>query len=252
MIPSEEAASKVRRLPGLRTGSVRVIPYGVDVDLYAAPEDGKRERLRGEQFGVPATAEVLCCVGRLNPEKRIDLAIRAVPLLVERGHDVHLLIAGNGPLRGDLGALGEHGVGGRVHFLGRVSPPRKVYTAADLTLFPSDAGSETFGSVVAESALCGTPVLRSRTEGHGVQIRDGETGFLCEPGDLHDLVRCAASALGDPERLREAGRGAAAHCAKEFPVERTVDAYFRIDEDAFGAATASHPAGDGRRETGNA
>ena len=252
MIPSEEAASKVRRLPGLRTGSVRVIPYGVDVDLYAAPEDGKRERLRGEQFGVPATAEVLCCVGRLNPEKRIDLAIRAVPLLVERGHDVHLLIAGNGPLRGDLGALGEHGVGGRVHFLGRVSPPRKVYTAADLTLFPSDAGSETFGSVVAESALCGTPVLRSRTEGHGVQIRDGETGFLCEPGDLHDLVRCAASALGDPERLREAGRGAAAHCAKEFPVERTVDAYFRIDEDAFGAATASHPAGDGRRETENA
>lgn len=68
---------------------------------------------------------------------------------------------------------------------------------------------EGFGLTVSEALWKGTPVVATAVGGIPLQVRDGETGFLVEPGDYGAAARRILSLLGDPglrARMGEAGR----------------------------------------------
>ena len=106
----------------------------------------------------------LLTMSRLAPKKRVDLAIRAVAILRERGLDVALHIAGEGPsvVVDQLREIArELGVTDRVHLHGLVTGPAKeeLLFSSDVFLLPSE--DENFGIAVAEATAHGLLVVAS-------------------------------------------------------------------------------------------
>ncbi len=201
----------------------RVIFNGIDTALFrpVLPDLGLRVRL-----DLPPDSALLLWVGRLQPWKGVETAIRA--LLELPG--ASLLIAGDGEDRQRLETLaGEIGLSGRVRFLGAV--PRaelpRLYASVDLMLATSFA-SETFGIALVEAQACGLPVVASRWGGFPEVINEGHTGLLFPPQDASALAAAAGALLNDPEHRRimaEAGPAWASQFAWSAVADRVEQAY---------------------------
>jgi len=150
---------------GVPERKIRVIPNGVDFGRAAFDPDA-RTRIRRE-FGIPQDAHVTGVLGRLDPNKRFDLVIRAIaPLLgesgdmLDNGHQppMRLLVVGKGDHREHLEKVAaEHGVTDRVVFTGERHDVAAMLSAMDLFLAASV--QETFGLSVLEALANGLPAL---------------------------------------------------------------------------------------------
>jgi glycosyltransferase involved in cell wall biosynthesis len=166
---------------------------------------------------VPAPARVLLAVSRLTPQKGLDVAVRALPLVRERHRDAVLVVLGEGPERARLEADG-------VYLLGRVPDVTAWLRRADLLVHP--ARWEGFGLSLLEAMLSAVPVVATRVSSIPEIVRDGETGILVPPDDHEALAAAIVSVLDNPRDYGLAGR---ARARAEFSVERmaqkTLDVY---------------------------
>lgn len=133
----------------------------------------------------PAPEPLLLFVGRLNPEKGVEVLLRGFSSLLRRFPDARLRIAGDGPLRGGLERLaGTLGVTGAVTFLGRLSPGRveseleRAWALVAPSLWP-----EPFGLVAGEAIVRGVPVVASAHGGFAETIEEGSSGLLFPNGN---------------------------------------------------------------------
>ncbi|HZG56476.1 glycosyltransferase family 1 protein [Paenibacillus sp.] len=152
---------------------------GIDASLFR-PEVDRDAALRS--FGVDPDAFVVLYVGRLAPEKSVDVLLEAYRSLPEAERaGMELVIAGDGPLYKEL--VASIAPGERIRALGFVEGRRlaELYAAADVFLFPS--ATETFGNVVLEAMASGTAVVGAAAGGVLDSVRHGETGWLCPPRD---------------------------------------------------------------------
>jgi glycosyltransferase involved in cell wall biosynthesis len=165
-------------------------------------------------------------VGRLQPWKGVDVALRALAEVPR----AQLVIAGAGQERQALEAMsGELGLSQRVHFLGEVPRAQlpRVYSAADLLLATSYA-SETFGIGPVEAQACGLPVVASRFGGFPEVIDEGRTGVLVPPRDSGALAAAINDLLSQPARrqaMAAAGPGWAARFSWQAVTDRVEQAY---------------------------
>ncbi len=212
--PEEER--QFRRLYGDPTGRIEIVPPAVE-HAFFAPGDRRGAR---NAVGLPLDRPVVLFVGRIQPLKAPDLAVRA---LAELGRDDALLVIvggasgadGNGELRRvrDLARALE--LDGRIQF---VSPrPHHIlssyYRAADVVIVPSR--SESFGLVALEAAACGVPVVASAVGGLLNIVHDGVTGVLVDGREPHRFGRAIAQILDDPAGAAAMGAAAAVR-AKRF------------------------------------
>jgi glycosyltransferase involved in cell wall biosynthesis len=196
----------------------RVIFNGIDTALFRPLQPDPTLRHQGEHL--------LLYVGRLQPWKGVDTAVRALPHIPGAA----LLIAGDGEERARLHRLAaELGVGQRVRFLGTV--PReelpRYYSSVDLLLATSHA-SETFGISLVEAQACGLPVVASNFGGFPEVVDVGRTGLLVPPRDATALAEAVNGLLDDPaqrEQMAAAAPGWAAQWGWPAVVERVEAAY---------------------------
>lgn len=187
----------VRR--GLSPDQIEVIPNGVDTRLY-------RPDPTLERFEQPT----LLYLGRLKRYKGVDLGIRAVRRLRDRGLPVRFLIGGKGDDRERLEALvAKEGVSDRVEFLGFVSDERKVELFRRAWGHLLTSPKEGWGITVIEAAACGTPSVASDSPGLRESVRDGETGLLVPHGDLGALTDTLARFIEDAAFRTRLGERAA-------------------------------------------
>lgn len=152
----------------------------------------------------------LVYVGRLQKYKGLGVVLRAVRLLVERGIEARLLVAGRGSERGSLERRAtELGLASRVRFLGYVDEDAKIelLRRAWVNVYPSP--KEGWGITNIEAAACGTPTVASDAPGLRESVREGETGYLVPHGDPGAWADRIARLCNDPglrERLGEGGR----------------------------------------------
>jgi alpha-1,6-mannosyltransferase len=135
--------------------NVARVPLGVDLTTFS-PRHRDAE-LRAELAGGANTLLVHC--GRLSPEKHPERSIDTVAALRAAGHDVRLVVAGDGPRRA---ALQRRAAGLPVTFVGFVSDRARLarlLAAADVCLAPGP--HETFGLSALEALASGTPVVVS-------------------------------------------------------------------------------------------
>ncbi|QRZ61133.1 glycosyltransferase [Rothia sp. ZJ932] len=151
-------------------------------------------------------------VGRLAVEKNIDVLLRAFALLpAELSHAV-LEIAGDGEQRDKLAALADElGISDRVRFLGYVSDEelRAGYLRADVFCQPGTAELQSL--VTLEALSASLPVVLADALALPHLVREGENGYLFEPGNARDLAEKLASILLlDDEGRQQMGKASKA------------------------------------------
>jgi D-inositol-3-phosphate glycosyltransferase len=233
---TELEASDLIGLYGADPDRVAVVPPGVDLDIFHSEGDLGR-RLARARLGLPADAEVLLFVGRIQPLKAPDVLLRGVARMVadhpERRERLVVAVlggpSGNGMDRPEeLQKLAvELGIGDLVTFHQPVGRPVLAdwYRAADLVAVPSY--SESFGLVAVEAQACGTPVIAARVGGLATAVQDGVTGLLVSG---HHSTTWAESLNGllDAPRRRAAMSVAAVEHANGFSWDRTVEGTLQV------------------------
>lgn len=107
-----------------------------------------------------------------------------------------LLLVGDGPERDKMERLcRELGTCEDVRFLGKLEAVEEVLSVADLFIMPSE--KESFGLAALEAMACQVPILTSNVGGIPELNIDGETGFLCEVGDIDTMTEKAKFILAD-------------------------------------------------------
>ncbi|MFN3256044.1 MAG: glycosyltransferase [Ilumatobacter sp.] len=207
-----EEEEQFRRLYGDPRGRIEIVAPGVEQAFFAP---GARHGAR-HALGLDPDAPMVLFVGRIQPLKGPDVAIRALALLADHSiDDASLLIVGGASgHEGDTeterahALVDELGLHDRVAF---VAPqPHHIlstyYRAADAVIVPSR--SESFGLVALEAAACGIPVVASAVGGLLSLVDDGVTGRLIQGRNPADYAAALASILGDD--ALQAAMGAAA------------------------------------------
>ncbi len=211
-VSCDEEESQFRRLYGDPDGRIEIISPGVEHAFFAP---GDRSGARAA-LGLDPHRPLLLFVGRLQPLKAPDLAIRALHSLDARGHtEAELVIVGGASgSAGDVhdaetrALVDELGLHDRVRFV----PPQphhmlsSWYRAADVSLVPSR--SESFGLVALEAAACGVPVVASSVGGLVSLIDDGRTGLLVDGRDPDAYAAAIGKILDDPQLADDMGRAA--------------------------------------------
>jgi D-inositol-3-phosphate glycosyltransferase len=206
--PEEER--QFRRLYGDPAGRIEIVPPAVEHAFFAPGDRGGARRAVGLADDHP----IVLFVGRIQPLKAPDLAIRALAAMPHHPTAELVIVGGASGVEGAGEAALAHrlatdlGVDHRVRF---VAPqPHHIlsswYRAADLVIVPSR--SESFGLVALEAAACGIPVVASAVGGLLNIVHDGVTGHLVDGRDPERYARAMSQLLDDPPGA--AAMGAAA------------------------------------------
>lgn len=184
---------------------VWVVPPGVDIDLFTPARAAGEAEVRGGLAIAPGRP-ILAVIGRVQPLKNQELAIRALAELHSvRGTAPVLVIAGEAtpgaqPYVDGLRALaGSLGVAEDVRFVGARSREQiaDLLAVASVTLVPSQ--SETFGLVALESAASGTPVVGFRGSGLLESVAEGRSGVLVDSREPQRWAEAVAGILDRPD-----------------------------------------------------
>lgn len=194
--------------------------------VFAPVPQRTRAEVRTE-LAVADGSRLVVLVGRLHPQKGIATLIDAVAHLPD---GVQVVVAGEGPLRGELTAQIERlGLDHRVRLLGARSDAADLMAAADVVVVSSIW--EGFGLVVAEALYLARPVVATDVGPVASMVADGVTGRLIPPGDPAALASALADLLADPQRAAAMGRAGAERVRSNFDgntLVARVDALYRL------------------------
>ncbi len=178
LILNDSMAPKLKAL-GVR--HIESVPCGVDTATFNPDQRDPGFRAR---LGISPAQKILLYVGRLSPEKEIDLLLKAHACL--SGGDYVLLIVGEGP--GSKEVERYSATQKNVKYLGHFDSHRElahVYASSDLFVMP--CRNETFGMATLEALASGLPVV-GIAEGASRDLIKPEIGALARPGDGQDLA----------------------------------------------------------------
>jgi glycosyltransferase involved in cell wall biosynthesis len=155
-----------------------VIPDGVDVDRYDCVADGRQdsgpERDLRTELGLKPSDKIVTMLGRVVGTKGHAFGIESMSHLPD---DIYLVIAGSGPLLGNLKKYAKKlDVSPRVFFLGFRDDVPRILLNSDLLIAPSI--HDTRSGAATEAMAAGLPVVASDVDGFPEIIENGVTGLL--------------------------------------------------------------------------
>lgn len=225
--PSSWMADSARRSTIMRSFTIEVIPYGVDLERFR-PIDRTAAR---EELGLPPNACVLFfCADYQTPRKGIIQLFAALQQLCTIPKLV-LLSVGDGAPVTELPV--EH------RRLGRLDDDEMIaraYAAADLFVIPSL--EDNLPNTVLESIACGTPVVGFAAGGIPEAI--GESGVTVPVGDVNGLATAARALLADEPLRIQLGKAARARAEKHYSAALQASRYVALYERLM-AAQARNP-----------
>lgn len=205
---------------------LRVWSRGVDPQRFSPQHRSAAMRTR---MGAAADTFVVAYVGRLAPEKGIDVAMRAMRAVIARhGARVRFVLAGDGPSAAALRANAPEGT----WFAGALTGETlsAFYASADAFLFPS--ATETFGNVVLEAMASGLPVIAPDSGATTEFAHEGTA--LDYPTGLPDAIAGRVEWLLADHRLRHNLRAAGLRVAASRSWEAVWDRLFADYREAAG------------------
>ncbi len=179
-------------LSDLGIKNLEVCPNGVDLEEFspAYRNSATRQSLLGEN-----EKPILLYVGRIAPEKNLEVLIKAVSILNDREAPFKLVLVGDGPSRQKWENINIDNVAFLGYKSGRAL--QEIYASADLFVFPST--TETFGNVILEAMASGLPVVAARAGGVQDNLIDMYNGLSFQPGDPYDMAQAIHQLLSEPD-----------------------------------------------------
>jgi glycosyltransferase involved in cell wall biosynthesis len=224
--PGSELAAEIQdRLGARKRPQVRVIPTGIDVAAIRTltPPD-----LRAEH-GWPADSVVVVSLGRLAPEKDVELLVEAFAIAAGRDPRLRLLLVGNGPSRERLTErVARPDLAGRVVLAGQLPRLEGLAVVRGADIFAFASRTETQALVLAEALACGLPVVALAGPGVDDSLRQDLDGVVvpraAEAGEAMEALALAIADLAADEARRSALAAAALLGAERFDVSRRLAA----------------------------
>lgn len=166
------------------SGRVITITAGIDADRFMPR---------------PATPEYdLIAVGRLSVGKCLDQLVDILDILARRGLTPRTAIVGDGPCRAALEEdVRRRGLAAHVHFAGSQEDVATWLQRSGV--FVMTSASEGLSIALAEAMLCGLPAVATRVGDLATLVRDGENGYLVEPGRADAFADRIEKLLRDPD-----------------------------------------------------
>src|SRR5262249_48469856 len=202
LVPSVELRDHLQAV-GLH--NVSVLGRGVDTQLFT-PE--RRCAALRRTWGVSESDLAVLYVGRIAPEKNLELAVAAYRAMQRCSASVQCIVVGDGPLRAPLQKAHPDLI-----FCG-IQTGRQLarhYASADVFLFPSE--TETFGNVTLEAMASGLVVVAYNYAAAKMHIRHGETGVLVPYGESKAFIDSAGKLTREPQALYKIRRQAREYVA---------------------------------------
>ncbi|WP_194774176.1 N-acetyl-alpha-D-glucosaminyl L-malate synthase BshA [Pararhodonellum marinum] len=195
---------------------IEVIPNFIDLERF------KKQKKEHFKLAIcPNGEKLMVHTSNFRKVKRVEDVIQ-VFFEVRKVIPVKLLLVGDGPERDKMERLCRSlGTCDDIRFLGKLEAVEEVLSVADLFLMPSE--KESFGLAALEAMACEVPILSSNAGGIPELNIDGETGYVCEVGDVADMTQKALRILSDENlpgfKLRALER------AKTFDVSKILPLY---------------------------
>ncbi len=199
-----------------------MIYNGVDLSRVVESRQAAVE-FRG-RFSIPEGRQVVLQVSWIIPEKGILDLLAAARIVVSQNSNAHFVLVGEGPFRDEyMRKTREMGLRGHVTWTGTVKDPftEGVYDAGDIVCQVS-RWEEVFGWTIAEAMSYGKPVIATRVGGIPELVRDKESGFLVERGDVTTLAERILTLIGDSAQRESMGETGRRTVSAKFDLQKNV------------------------------
>ncbi|HEU4962286.1 MAG TPA: 1,4-alpha-glucan branching protein domain-containing protein [Bacilli bacterium] len=204
IVCSQYMRAELRDIYGVDAEKLHVLPNGVDLtELRKGTEEQAYDHAHAlSDVNTPHfSAPTIFYVGRLVPEKGVQVLLEAASHVFAEIPHARFQIAGKGPMLAELQDLAARlGITDRVDFLGFVTDEQRnrLMRQASVAVFPSLY--EPFGIVALEAMGLGIPTVAGRTGGLAEIIEHGDDGWLVEPGNARDLAATLLALLRNPQQ----------------------------------------------------
>jgi glycogen(starch) synthase len=199
LVCSRYMSREVDALLGVPESKTAIIPNGVDLPRWR-PNPAEVAASRSRYAG---SGPLIGFAGRLVYEKGVQHLLHAVPELRRRHPGLRVVIAGDGPQRGELEATAGHlDLDHEVSFTGFVPAPGLSSTMASTDAMVVPSIYEPFGLVALEAAAAGAPLAVARTGGLAEIVEPGVTGLTFRARDTEALAESVSNLISDRESAR--------------------------------------------------
>jgi glycosyltransferase involved in cell wall biosynthesis len=221
---AEQAAAS-----GAPREKINVVYEGADIPPRFTTEQRHRARAR---WGISAATPLLGCVGVLLPDKGQEWLIRALAGVKKEFPETKLLLAGDGPRRGQLESLaGELRLKDDVIFAGFVKDVENVYAALDVFLLPSFF--EALNNSLLAAMAYEIASIAFNKGALGEIIEDGKSGLLVSGPDPSEISAACVRVLRDRGFAASLGRAGRARVEQNFSTDKMVLAMIRVYEECL-------------------
>jgi 1,2-diacylglycerol 3-alpha-glucosyltransferase len=196
-----------------------VVSNPIDTDLFRPVRDDERDALRA-RFGL--TRPTITYAGRLGPEKNIEVLLRAMAALRDRGVVTDLAVAGHGSHEPILRMLVEAlRIDRQTRFYGTLAQDELAQLLRVSDAFAIMSTSETQSMVLLQAMASGIPVVAANTRALPEFVTHAN-GLLVDPYDVAGLAQSLADLLASPDRRRQLG-AAGRKFVEQYCVETITD-----------------------------
>jgi glycosyltransferase involved in cell wall biosynthesis len=212
-----------------------VIRLGIELEERVAGADGRADTRR--YLGIAPNRFTVGWIGRMTAIKNTEDVLSAFKALRARGVEATLCMVGDGPDRPALERRAhELGIMRDTVFLGYQEEVAPLYAAFDALVLPSS--NEGTPVSVIEALAARTPVVATRVGGVPDVVREGDDGFLVDPGDTDALAERLARLATDPQLRERMGDAARNRVLSRYAVDRLVDDVDRLYRSLLEANTS--------------
>ncbi|KAF1679850.1 MULTISPECIES: N-acetyl-alpha-D-glucosaminyl L-malate synthase BshA [Bacillus] len=182
-----------------------------------------------EKHGILPDEKVVIHVSNFRKVKRVQDVIRVFRNIAGKTK-AKLLLIGDGPEKSTACELvRQYGLENQVLMLGNQDRVEELYSISDLKLLLSE--KESFGLVLLEAMACGVPCIGTNIGGIPEVIKNNESGFLVDVGDVAAATACALSILEDEQLSKRFTKAAMEMLKNEFSSQKIVSQYEQIYAD---------------------
>lgn len=181
-----------------------------------------------EEYGIKQDEKVVIHVSNFRSVKRVPDVVRAFHHLAKK-ISAKLLLVGDGPeMRNVTKLVDDLQIRNKVLFLGKQENLEELYSISDLMLLLSE--KESFGLVALEAMACGVPCIGTNIGGIPEVIVEGETGFICELGNIKEIGEKAITLLSNEKLQAQFSFQSMQRVKENFRAELIVNQYEKIYE----------------------